>query len=146
MGASVSSRLKKQPEPEINVTPLVDIVLVLLIIFMVVTPAMAEGEHIELPKLMMVDETKKELHPYELTLAYNGRVLIEKQQVKEAEIESTLRKLHEEDSVKQLRLNADKRLPYKKVREVIALVQNVGFSGVSIKVEESKTTGATSAP
>jgi len=138
MGASVASGQKKQPEPEINVTPLVDIVLVLLIIFMVVTPAMAEGEHIELPKLIAVDEKPKELHPYELTLALNGRILLEKEEVPESKVKQRLTELHKQDDVKQLRLNADKRLAYKKVREMAAIAQDVGFSGISIKVEEAK--------
>lgn len=144
MGASISTGQKKRPEPEINVTPLVDIVLVLLIIFMVVTPAMAEGEHIELPKLMTVDEKPKELHPYEVTLALNGRILVEKEQVQRSALEERLKKLHDEDPVKQLRLNADRRLPYKNVREMAAIAQEVGFSGISIKVEE--TQGGSAAP
>ena len=65
MGASVSKSSSKQPEPEINVTPLVDVVLVLLIIFMVVAPAINEGENIELPAIfnaVTVDDTSKDIH------------------------------------------------------------------------------------
>src|SRR5690606_34895424 len=129
----------KLPEPEINVTPLVDVVLVLLIIFMVVTPAMAEGEHIELPKLTAVDDKPKDLHPIELTLALNGRILIEKNPVLEADVLPKLRALHEADGEKQLRLNADARLPWGRIRSMMAKVQGVGFSGVSIKVEEQSS-------
>lgn len=132
----------KLPEPQINVTPLVDVVLVLLIIFMVVTPAMAEGEHIELPKLTAVDEKPKDLHPIELTLALNGRILIEKVEVQESEIVPKLKELHAKDTEKQLRLNADVRLPYGRIRKMMGKVQNVGFSGISIKVEEQTSSGA----
>jgi len=142
MGAStLKIRKSKLPEPEINVTPLVDVVLVLLIIFMVVTPAMAEGEHIELPKLTAVDEKPKDLHPIELTLALNGRILIEKSPVNEADVLPKLRELHKADAEKQLRLNADARLPWGKIRGMMAKVQDVGFSGVSIKVEEQTASG-----
>lgn len=140
MGAStLKIRKSKLPEPEINVTPLVDVVLVLLIIFMVVTPAMAEGEHIELPKLTAVDEKPKDLHPIELTLALNGRILIEKNPVPEADVLPKLRELHKADGEKQLRLNADARLPWGRIRSMMAKVQDVGFSGVSIKVEEQSS-------
>jgi biopolymer transport protein ExbD/biopolymer transport protein TolR len=132
-------RKTKLPEPEINVTPLVDVVLVLLIIFMVVTPAMAEGEHIELPKLTAVDEKPKDLHPIELTLALNGRILIEKNPVAEADVLPKLKELHKADGEKQLRLNADARLPWGRIRSMMAKVQDVGFSGVSIKVEEQSS-------
>ncbi len=137
MGMSAKSGHSKLPEPEINVTPLVDIVLVLLIIFMVVTPAMAEGEHIELPKIMAVEQKPKDLHPMELTLALNGRVLLEKEEVKPADVEAKLKELHAKDPEKHIRLNADKRLPYKKIRDTMKKLQDVGFSGVSIKVEEA---------
>jgi biopolymer transport protein TolR len=144
MGASKKPTIRKSklPEPEINVTPLVDVVLVLLIIFMVVTPAMAEGEHIELPKLTAVDEKPKDLHPIELTLALNGRILIEKVEVAESAILPKLKELHEADGEKQLRLNADARLPWGRIRTMMAKVQTVGFSGVSIKVEEQRPSGA----
>jgi biopolymer transport protein TolR len=140
MGAStLKIRKTKLPEPEINVTPLVDVVLVLLIIFMVVTPAMAEGEHIELPKLTAVDEKPKDLHPIELTLALNGRILVEKSPIGEADVLPKLRELHKADGEKQLRLNADARLPWGRIRSMMAKVQDVGFSGVSIKVEEQSS-------
>jgi biopolymer transport protein TolR len=144
MGASKKPTIRKSklPEPEINVTPLVDVVLVLLIIFMVVTPAMAEGEHIELPKLTTVDEKPKDMHPIELTLALNGRILIEKSPVAEADILPKLKELHAADGEKQLRLNADARLPWGRIRTMMAKVQNVGFSGVSIKVEEQQSAGS----
>jgi biopolymer transport protein ExbD/biopolymer transport protein TolR len=127
----------KQPSPEINITPLVDIVLVLLIIFMVVTPAMAEGEQITLPKLVTVDEKPKDMNPIELTMALNGRILLEKVEVKQSELKKRLKELHEADREKHLRLNADRALPYKKVRDTMAILQDVGFNGVSIKVEEN---------
>jgi biopolymer transport protein TolR len=135
-------RKSKLPEPEINVTPLVDVVLVLLIIFMVVTPAMAEGEHIELPKLTAVDEKPKDMHPIELTLALNGRILVEKVAIAEADVLPKLKELHKADGEKQLRLNADARLPWGRIRTMMAKVQDVGFSGVSIKVEEQNSGGA----
>jgi biopolymer transport protein TolR len=143
MGASKKPTIRKikLPEPEINVTPLVDVVLVLLIIFMVVTPAMAEGEHIELPKLTTVDEKPKDMHPIELTLALNGRILVEKSPVNESDVLPKLKELHAADGEKQLRLNADARLPWGRIRTMMAKVQTVGFSGVSIKVEEQQSAG-----
>ena len=138
MGISLKAGSKRQPEPEINVTPLVDIVLVLLIIFMVVTPAMNEGEHIELPKLFAVDEKPADMTPFELTMAENGRMLLDKRVIESASLEAELKKLHEGDPERHLRLNGDKRLPYHVMRETFAKVQNVGFLGVSIKVEEQK--------
>ena len=138
MGMTSSTGRKKQPEPEINVTPLVDIVLVLLIIFMVVTPAMNEGEHIELPELTKTDEKKKDLNPIEVTMAKNGRVLVEKREIDRSMLVATVTSLHEEKPDAIVMLNADARLEYKIVRDAFKELQDVGFQGVSLKVAERK--------
>ena len=139
MGMTIKSGAKKkQPEPEINVTPLVDIVLVLLIIFMVVTPAMNEGEHIELPELTKTDEKKKDLNPIEVTMAYNGRMLVNKQAIEPSNMLSTVKALHQEKPDAVVMLNADARLDYKIVRDAFKELQDVGFQGVSLKVAERK--------
>jgi biopolymer transport protein ExbD len=142
MAMTAASRSKKQPEPEINVTPLVDIVLVLLIIFMVVTPAMNEGEHIELPKLTKTDEKKKDLNPIEVTMAFNGRVLVDKQVIESKEMVPRLTKLRDEKPDAIVMLNADSRLNYKIVRDAFKDLQNIGFEGVSLKVAEKKGAAA----
>lgn len=144
MGMTASSS-RKQPEPQINITPLVDIVLVVLIIFMVVTPAMNEGEHIELPELTMADEEKKDLHPLEVTMALNGNVLVEKKPIEADRLEETLQGLHEKKPEAVVMLNADARLDYKKVRETFKSLQDIGFKGVALKVAERKKAGSSSA-
>jgi biopolymer transport protein ExbD len=65
VGVSLSSGSKRRGEatPDINITPLVDVVLVLLIIFMVVTPALNEGAQIELPKVLTPDPKTKYINP-----------------------------------------------------------------------------------
>jgi len=67
MGAGVQTiSSRRQPEPEMNVTPLVDVVLVLLIIFMVIAPALAEGETLELPTIDQPDPKPKEIDPIDV--------------------------------------------------------------------------------
>jgi biopolymer transport protein TolR len=131
----------KQPEPDINVTPLVDVVLVLLIIFMVVTPALNEGEHIELPEIVNVDE-KKEQNLIDLTMAANGRVLLEKEPVAKDALEARLAALYAADPERKVMLNADETLPYETMRSTFKLVQEVGFRGVKLKVLQQKKPGA----
>ncbi len=138
MGASLATSSGKQPKPDINVTPLVDVVLVLLIIFMVVTPALNEGEHVELPAIEKPDPKPKDLNPIKLTLAANGRIIVDDVPVAKAELRSRLRALHEEDPERALLLNSDETLPYKQVRDTFASLQDLGFKGVSLKVTELK--------
>jgi biopolymer transport protein ExbD/biopolymer transport protein TolR len=141
MGARLGNRSNKQPEPEINVTPLVDVVLVLLIIFMVIAPALNEGEHIELPSVLKADPKPKDLNPIDVTVALNGKVIVDKQPIAQAEMESTLRRLHESDPERKLLLNTDERLPYESVRKNFAMLQKIGFKGISLKVLEAKKAG-----
>src|SRR5262245_21941734 len=82
MAAAILAVSKKQRDgvrPDINVTPLVDVVLVLLIIFMVIAPALEHGERVELPGVFAPDKTQKsKLDPVTVTVARSGTVYLEK--------------------------------------------------------------------
>ncbi len=138
MGASFQTSSKKQPEPDINVTPLVDVVLVLLIIFMVIAPAINDGEHVELPSILQPDPKPKDLNPIDVIVALNGHVLVDKQPIEPSALEATLRRLHQEDPERHLMLKTDSRIPYAQVRKNFALLREIGFKGVSLKVLERK--------
>ena len=126
------------PKPEINVTPLVDVVLVLLIIFMVIAPALNDGEHIDLPSIVQVDKKKKEIEPIEVSLVVGGKVLLDKSPIDEALLEDRLRALHADNPDRGVMLKADVALPYKRLRDVFSKVQDIGFRGVSLNVRQRK--------
>jgi biopolymer transport protein TolR len=143
MGASLSTgSSKKQPEPEMNVTPLVDVVLVLLIIFMVIAPAVNDGEHIELPQIFKPDPKPKDLNPVDVVVALNGRVIVDKEPIARADLKTKLKQLHQQNLDRELVLKADTGMPYKDVRALLADIQTVGFKGLSLKVVEKKKAGA----
>ncbi len=142
MGARVKKRLaRQQPEPDINVTPLVDIVLVLLIIFMVVTPSLAQGETIELPEVFRIDKAPKDLNPAKLVLAANGKVLLDGKAIPATSLEERLKRIHSVDAKRQVLLNTDSKVPYLRVRNTLAMLQDIGFKGVSLKVRPKKEDG-----
>ncbi len=124
--------------PDINVTPLVDVVLVLLIIFMVVTPALAQGEQIEIPEVSRIDQRAKDMNPIKLVIAANGRTLLNERAVDRHELEERLKRLHRQDPGRQLKANIDSKIAYKTVREMLAMFQDIGFKGVSLKVRPKK--------
>jgi biopolymer transport protein ExbD/biopolymer transport protein TolR len=129
------------PQPDINVTPLVDIVLVLLIIFMVVTPALAQGEAIQLPEALKIDKVAKDMDPIKLVMASNGSLLLNGKKTDLASLPERLKTLHAQNPNRQLLLNTDAKIRYVHVREMLALVQNIGFKGVSLKVQPKKAEG-----
>ena len=129
------------PQPDMNVTPLVDIVLVLLIIFMVVTPALAQGEQIEIPEVAQIDKRAKDMDPIKLVIAANGRMLLNERVVNREQLKEKLTKLHQHNPNRQLKTNIDSKIGYKTVREMLALFQDIGFKGVSLKVRPKKKAG-----
>jgi biopolymer transport protein TolR len=129
------------PTPDINVTPLVDIVLVLLIIFMVVTPALAQGEATQLPVAAKIDKAPKDVEPIKLIMAANGVLLLNGKKTSPADLPERLKEIHLKVPERSLLLNTDAKIPYVKVREMLALLQNLGFKGVSLKVQPKREGG-----
>jgi biopolymer transport protein ExbD len=124
--------------PDINITPLVDVCLVLLIIFMVIAPALSEGALLELPKAVTADPKPKDAHPIELAMGVDGSIVLEKQQVDPSALKAQVATLHETDPKRALMLKMDHNAPYKKVRDMFELVQTVGFRGILLKVSDKK--------
>jgi biopolymer transport protein TolR len=141
MTARLARPSAKLPEPTINVTPLVDVVLVLLIIFMVITPALAEGEQIALPEVLQADEKPRDMNPIEVMVTLHDRILVDKEAVDSAEVGARIKALQAEDPERTILLQADSGLPYSKVRETFSLLQKLGFTGISLKVIEKKAAG-----
>jgi biopolymer transport protein TolR len=143
MGASLSGG-KGKPKgatPEINITPLVDVVLVLLIIFMVVTPALNEGAQIELPKVLTPDPKTKYINPIEVTIAPDGTTVVEKETIKLDQLKGKLVALHEKDPERALMLKSDQSMLWGKMRAAFFDLQDIGFKGVLLKVTEKKAAG-----
>lgn len=140
MGAAIqasSRRPRSHAAPEINVTPLVDVVLVLLIIFMVIAPALEHGERVELPGVLFPDKIQKgKLDPVTVTVGRSGAVYIEKSPTTTDALPALLADIHEREPDRRVVLKGDGMLDYQKVRDVFAIVQNAGFSGVSLQVQK----------
>jgi biopolymer transport protein TolR len=142
MGAALSGGQKsKGASPDINITPLVDVVLVLLIIFMVVTPALNEGAQIELPKVMSPDPKTKYVNPIEVTIAPDGTTVLEKETIQLKQLKPKLVALHAKEPERALMLKSDQGMKYGKMRDAFFDLQDIGFKGVLLKVTEKKTAG-----
>lgn len=124
--------------PEMNVTPLVDVVLVLLIIFMVILPAAVSELNLELAKIENPDEEREnDTEPYVLSVDTEGRLYFEDYLVERENLADHLRAASASDPTKKLVLVGDHRLTYDKVRDVMAIVQEVGFPGVNLRATKA---------
>ena len=127
------TRHVKQPEPEINVTPLVDVVLVLLIIFMVIAPNLQEGTPVVLPEILAPDKEKHE-NNIEVVMSADGKLWLDDKETTREAVLDTLTKTRESRPERVLILKADAALPYSTVRDMFASIQKTGFRNVSLKV------------
>ncbi len=125
-----------RPTPVMNVTPLVDVVLVLLIIFMIVIPAMTEGVNLEVPAVANVDEEGDEEGPEPVMISVNrhGVVFIDDLVVPDGQLEAQLEAAHRRHPRSRLVLRGDRGVTYQQVRGLYAAAQAVGFPGVSLRV------------
>ena len=133
----LSRKKREKVKPEMNVTPLVDVVLVLLIIFMVILPAAVSDMNLELAKMENPDEERKgEPDPYVLSIDVEGRLYLDDYGVQRDQLIDHLRAANTNDPEKKLVLR-DHRLTYDKVRDVMAIVQEVGFPGVALRATKA---------
>ena len=118
-----------------NVTPLVDVVLVLLIVFMVVIPALQQGLQIELAGVTHVDaESRSKAAPFVLSITHDARLFFEEDPVSPAALERRLRGANRAQSRRPLVVRADKQAEYTQIREIYRIAQLAGFPGVSLRV------------
>ena len=121
---------------DINVTPFVDVMLVLLIIFMVATPMMSEGLEVDLPQTKKVEVLPSETDHMILTLRQDGALYLDEYPVELAELENYLQRLVKEKN-KSLFLQADKSVPYGMVVDVMGRIKNVGIEKLGVVAEAS---------
>ncbi|CAM3272827.1 biopolymer transporter ExbD [Corallococcus sp. ZKHCc1 1396] len=128
------SATRRSLTPEMNVTPLVDVVLVLLIIFMVVTPQLEAGAAVELPVAMNPDPENKNLEPTTVSLAANGSFFLDRKQLTRDALVVELKSLHRAKPDAPVVLKADRGVAYAQVRGVFKAMQDIGFPGISLQV------------
>ena len=125
-------RGRSQPMAEINVTPFVDVMLVLLIIFMVAAPLMTVGVPVELPKTAASALPGDQEEPLSVTLTLEGDVQIMTTSVTREELVPKLRAIAAERSSDRVFLRADGGLPYEQVMQVMGALNAGGFSNVGL--------------
>lgn len=119
---------------EINVTPLVDVMLVLLIIFMVAAPMMTQGVDVNLPKTT-AKNIKTADEPLMLTVNKKKEIFLENHPVELDRLELKIKKIFENRREKEVLLRADKDVPYGFIIDVMARVKNAGISKLGMVTE-----------
>ena len=130
----VSAGNEKKFLSDINVTPLVDVMLVLLIIFMVTAPMMMQGVEVNLPQTTAKSIKTRE-DPLILTINKKREIFLEDRQIGLNEIEIKIKSIFKYRRSKELLLRADKEVPYGFVIKVIAGVKEAGIDKLGMVTE-----------
>ncbi len=126
------SRGKAAVMSEINVTPCVDVMLVLLIIFMVAAPLLTVGVPLELPKTAAQAVATEQEEPLTISVQEDGSISVQNTPVAEAELIDRLRAIAAERTSDKLFLRADGRIPYERVVQVMGALNAAGFSNITL--------------
>ena len=130
----VSTRNGKRFMSEINVTPLVDVMLVLLIIFMVTAPMMTQGLDVNLPQTT-TSNLKTEEDPLILTVNKKGEIFLENTQVPLEDLEKKVVSIFKYRREKEILLRADREVSYGLVMKVMASVKRAGIDKLGMVTE-----------
>jgi biopolymer transport protein TolR len=123
---------------EINVTPLVDVCLVLLIIFMVVTPMLQKGVNVALPETPSPEKMPENQKQMAVSIKVDGSVYVSQNYVLDKDLPATFRQAHENNPDREVVVKGDKNLTYKDVRKVMRLINEAGFTRVGLVTEKKK--------
>lgn len=136
---------KKGFVSEINVTPFVDVMMVLLIIFMVTAPMMDSGLDVDLPQAKQVDNLPTDAEHLVLTVREDGALFLDTYEVKIEELESRLSMLVK-DKGRSLFLQADKSVPYGLVVDVMGRIKAAGIEKLGVVATPSVENGTNAKP
>ena len=126
---------------DINVTPLVDVCLVLLIIFMVVTPMLQQGVDVLLPAGPHSVKKPGEQGDLIISIKNDGTVFVADKWIPDKNLATYLRAEYQKDPARAVMLKADKRIQFGKVRMVMRAANEAEFSRVSILTENKQAGG-----
>jgi biopolymer transport protein TolR len=137
MGASFqqkNNRKKRQTISEINITPFVDVLLVLLIIFMVAAPMMTSAVNIDLPK-GAANPNQDKIQPISVSVKSDGAIFLQEEETKLGNLKTQLLQITNNNLSNKIYIRADKNLDYGRVMEVVKTISLAGFNQVVLETE-----------
>ncbi|WP_206667662.1 protein TolR [Roseomonas nepalensis] len=138
-GGGRGGRRRHRPMAEINVTPMVDVMLVLLIIFMVAAPLMTVGVPVDLPKTNAA-ALNQEQEPLTVTVNPEGKIFLQETEVEAAnlvpQLQAIMANQPQGQPERRIFVRGDRSIAYGRIMEVMGIVSSAGFSRVALLAEQ----------
>jgi biopolymer transport protein TolR len=136
-GGNGNQRQRYKPMSEINVTPMVDVMLVLLVIFMVAAPLLTVGVPVDLPqsKAPAITEQKE---PLVITVNAEGKLFLQNGTIEDDELVPRLEAITKNNPQADIYVRGDRAINYGRVMEVMGMVSAAGFTKVSLITEQTR--------
>ncbi len=126
------------PISEINVTPLVDVMLVLLIIFMVAAPMMTSGVPIDLPQTQ-AGALNAQTQPITISIKADGQVFLQETQINVTEIADKLKAIATTGYNERIFVRGDGKAPYGVIADVMSRIQEAGYKNIGLVTQQQTT-------
>ena len=140
-GSKLGGGSENALKADINVTPLVDVCLVLLIIFMVVTPMLQKGVPVNLPVTEEPEKTPDSEKQLLISVKADGAVYLGSTVVRKEQVQSELETIHQRTPDREIAVKGDKMVKYGVVLDVLKACREVGFNDVGLIAQPKKTAG-----
>ena len=128
------NRSKNEPMSEINVTPFVDVMLVLLIIFMITAPLLTTGIKINLPK-SAANQISEKKEPITITINKKGEIYLQNKQMDSKKLIKKLSELKKQDQDLKIYIRGDRDINYGKIMKIMGEINRAGFKKVALVTE-----------
>ena len=130
-------RMRRRAMAEINVTPFVDVMLVLLIVFMVTAPLLTVGVPVDLPKTR-APALGQDKEPLSITVAKDGKIYLQKEVVAEDALVAKLQAISQNGYDQRIFVRGDKSVAYDRVMVVMGLLASAGFTHIGLVTDVAK--------
>jgi biopolymer transport protein TolR len=142
LGSKGKGRRKRSVSAEINVTPLVDVMLVLLVIFMATAPMLSAGVPVDIPDSQAGAIHEDDQGPIEVTLTGTGQIYVGETPVTQARLLELLGAMTKDDPNRRIFLRADKKLNYGDVMGTLGVLSSAGYGKIALITQQGVTAPA----
>lgn len=134
----LKKRISSEPFSEINVIPIVDIIMVLLVIFMITAPIASKSLDVKLPREDIRSPEVTKTRKFIVTINRKGRLYLNDRRIKENKLLAEVSLWKKRSAKEPVFIRADKRVGYGKVMEIMGVIKNAGISNIGLLIQEKK--------